>query len=560
MRYAKQFGIPLRSFYELRDRAPEAGYGGAIPLSGYTDIRGLTAKYDRKEETLYLAFTAERSNIALGASPIPADLADAETVPVKPTRRGDIHTAYARTKAIGNRALVAVPDVTEGVEPGSVEEAPGSLADKDESLLVVILPDETEIPGFVYKEPLLTFFRDGKAFYAYVEEQSNATLPAVIGTIDAALSPVTPPQSAPGSTVTDLGNGFVSVSSPMPVPASANFTAKPASPPEVEHLGVTDNGTYAQRFRIGLQGYFDTIAHDIGNGLHTHGGRIPLNGYAVQGKPSVSFDAATEKLVIDFETTRTSEPLRAAPQATGKYHRIEPVPDISTGLSPSDAEYAPGTADVAHHQFALIVSEEKMEGRDLGAFSSAGKRPVLTFTHNGKKHYVYLEVQTRSYENDIYDHEYRIPLEGIEQYQDGHEMWVAGHEPVFVDFEELDPTHISVRLSSNRKKIVVNAGLRRYGDFEFCKREFKDAAICQVKRGSVEARDHGEELEYGLSAWDGAAEFQEIVGIMLSFMPVDEYDKMDDAEIEEWLARNYGAGVYVGSAGNYAVFAAYHED
>ena len=185
---------------------------------------------------------------------------------------------------------------------------------------------------------------------------------------------------------------------------------------------------------------------------------------------------------------------------------------------------------------------------------------MLTFTHDGKKHYVYLEVQTRSYENDIYDHEYRIPLEDIEQYQDGHEMWVAGHEPVFVGFEELDPKHILVRLSSNRKKIVVNAGLRRNGDFEFCKREFKDAAIGQVKRGSVEARDHGEEPEYGLSAWEGAAEFQEIVGIVFFFMPVDEYDKMDDSEVEEWLEHNYGDGVYVGSAGGYAVFAAYHED
>ena len=193
MRYAKQFGIPLRSFYSLRDRAPEAGYGGAIPLTGYTDIRGLTGKYDRKDETIYFAFTAERSNTPLVQAPIPAELSDAELVPVKPTRRGDIHTAYARTEAVGDRALLAVPDVTEGIEPGSAEEAPGSLQDKNESLLVVVLPELAEIPGFVYKEPLLTFYRDGKSFYAYVEEQADATLPAVIGTINSHLTPLTPP-------------------------------------------------------------------------------------------------------------------------------------------------------------------------------------------------------------------------------------------------------------------------------------------------------------------------------------------------------------------------------
>lgn len=195
MRHAKQLSIPLSAYYDLRGKMPDAGYGGAIPLKGYTDIRGLAAKYDRKSETLYLAFTAERSDSPLSPAPIPSEVAEAETIPAQATARGQIHTAHARTKAVGARALIAVPDVTEGVEPGSAEEALGTLPDKNESLLVVILPDEAVIPGFVYEEPLLMFFRDGKPFFAYVEEQSNTTLPAIIGTIDANLAPVTPSDS-----------------------------------------------------------------------------------------------------------------------------------------------------------------------------------------------------------------------------------------------------------------------------------------------------------------------------------------------------------------------------
>lgn len=556
MRYAKQFGIPLRDFYSLRNRAPEANYGGAIPLTGYTDIRGVSAAYDRKFETLFITLTAERSDAELATPAIPAELADVELVPLKPTPRGKVHTAYTRTKAMGSRALCAVPDVSENIEPGSAEKNVGSLPDKNESLLIVISPEMKTPPGFVYQEPLLTFFRDGKAFYAYVEEQSNAALPAVIGTLDGILAPFTPPQFAPGSKVQDLGNGVILVSEPLPAHPSANFKGRPASAPEVKHLGITSDGTYAQRFHIGLEGYFDDVTHDIGHGFHTHGGRIPLYGYAVQGKPVVSFDPATEKLAIDFQTIRTAEPLRPVRQSK----RGEPVPDISEGLASVDAEYAPGTAAIAYHQFALIVSEHKMEGRNLGAFSSSGRNPVRTFTHNGKKHYVYLEVQTCSYENGIYDHEYRIPLEDIEQYKDGHEMWVAGHEPVFVSFEELDPKHISVRLSSNKRKIVVNAGLRRSGDFDFCKREFKDAAIGKVKRGSVEARDHGKEPKYSLGDWEGNAEFHEIIGILFSFMPVTEYESKTQDEINEWLEYLYGDGVFVGTAGGYAVFATFHID
>lgn len=556
MRYAKQFGIPLRDFYSLRNRAPEANYGGAIPLTGYTDIRGLSAAYDRKSETLFLSLTAGRSDAELATPAIPAELADVELVPVKPTPRGKVHTAYTRTKAMGSRALCAVPDVSENIEQGSAEESIGSLPDKNESLLVVVSPEKKTPPGFAYQEPLLTFFRDGKAFYAYVEEQPNTALPAVIGTLDDALAPFTPPQFAPGSKVQDLGNGVVLVSEPLPAHPSASFKAKPASAPEVEHLGITPNGTYSQRFSIGLESYFDSIAHDIGHGYHTHGGRIPLYGYAVQGKPVVSFDQAAEKLTIEFESVRTAEPLRPVPQ----YKHGEPVPDISKGVSPTDAEYAPGTADVAHHEFALIISENRENAEDFTAFSSTGRKPVRIFTHNGKKHYVYLEVQTRSYENDIYNHEYRIPLEDIGKDHAIHEMWVAGHKPVFARFEELDPKHISVRLSSNKRKIVVNAGLRRNGDFDFCKREFKDAAIGQVKRGSVEARDHGKEDEYSLTDWEGDAEFHEIIGILFSFMPLAEYESKTQDEINEWLEYKYGDGVFVGTAGGYAVFATYHED
>lgn len=556
MRYAKQFGIPLQDFYSLRNRAPEANYGGAIPLTGYTDIRGVSAAYDRKSETLFIALTAERSDAELATPAIPAELADVEPVPVKPTPRGKVHTAYTRTKAMGSRALCAVPDVSENIEPGSAEENIGSLPDKNESLIIVVSPEMKTPPGFAYQEPLLTFFRDGKAFYAYVEEQSNTALPTVIGTLDDTLAPFTPPQFAPGSKIQDLGNGVVLVSEPLPARASASFKAKPTSAPEVEHLGITPDGTYSQRFSIGLESYFDSIAHDIGHGFYTHGGRIPLYGYAVQGKPSVSFDSAAEKLTIEFEAVRTAEPLRPVPQ----YNHWEPVPDISEGIAPTDAEYAPGSADIAHHEFALIVSENRDQADDFRAFSSAGRKPVRIFTHNGKKHYVYLEVQTRSYENGIYDHEYRIPLEDIEQHQDGHEMWVAGHKPVFVRYEELDPEHISVRLSSNKRKIVVNAGLRRSGDFEFCKREFKDATIGKVKRGSAEARDHGEEDEYGLTGWEGDAEFHEIIGILFSFMPLTEYESKTQDEINEWLEYLYGDGVFVGTAGQYAVFATYHED
>lgn len=190
MGHAKQFAIPLTGYYVLRETAPDAGYGGAIPLTGYTDIRGLSAKYDRQGETLYIAFSAERSNRPLAEAPVPAELEDEALLPVKPTPRGHIHTAFARTKATGDRALAAVPDVAENIDP--VEEAPGALADKNESLAVVILPEETELPGFEYQEPLLVFFRDGKSFYAYVEEQTDTTLSPVLGSLDSSLAPLVP--------------------------------------------------------------------------------------------------------------------------------------------------------------------------------------------------------------------------------------------------------------------------------------------------------------------------------------------------------------------------------
>lgn len=556
MRYAKQFGIPLSGYY-AHEGNRDVGYGASIPLTGYRDVRGLVGKYDRKNETLYISFTVERSGAPLCPLSIPGLLEEAERVSSKETPRGSVHTAYTRTVPCGDEVLAAVPDVAEGVSPESPEYAPIGDSYQKSYLAVLVFPRELSLPGFEYQEPLFSFYRDGKLFYAYIEAQETATLIPMLGLVGENLKRFSPGKSAALAMAEETVHAFASEEHEEPL---LEKFVSPSSPPEVEHLGVTADGTYAQRFRIGLQGYFDTIAHNIGYGYHTHGGRIPLNGYAVQGKPVVSFDPATEKLVIDFETTRTSEPLRAAPQAQSEYHNVEPVPDISVGLSPSDTEYAPGTAEVAHQQFALLVSEHKMEGRDLGAFSSLGRKPVLTFTHGGKTHYVYLEVQVRSYENGIYDHEYRIPLEDIKQHQDGHEMWVAGHEPVFQGFEEIDPSSISVRLSSNRKKIVVNAGLRRSGDFEFCKREFKDAAIGQVKRGSIEARDHGEEPEYGLSDWEGAADFHEIIGIVFSFMPVAEYDNMSEAEVSAWLERNYGDGVFVGTAGDYAVFAAFHID
>jgi hypothetical protein len=559
-RYGKKLGIPLHAFFGARHKAPESLYGGAIPLTGYTDLRGLTAQYDRKDEVLYVAFTVERTDEPLTLLGIPAEVADADLVPSKPAARGDIYTSRARTVAHGERKMVAVPDIAEGVDPQSAEWQPTATPSKGESLFVVVRDEEKEIPGFAYKEPLLTFYRDGKAFYAYVEERTAQPLEAVLGIIDENLTPVTPSQFAPGSTARDLGNGMVIISEPVPVPASANFKAKSASAPEVEHLGKNADGTFSQRFRVGLQGYFDAIAHDIGNGHRTHGGRIPLNGYAVQGKPVVTFDATAEKLVIDFETVRTAEPLRAVPQFTTKYRRVEPVPDISDGLTATDEEFAPGASDVAHHQFALLVSEYKLEGRDAQAFSSAGKKPVHTFTHGGKKHYVYLDVQVRSYENNAYEHEYRIPLEDIEEHEDGHEMWIAGHTPVFKGFEEIDPASISVRLSSNRKNIVVNAKLRRDGDFEFCKREFPSVSMRQTKRGSLEARDHGEEQPYCFDDWAGEAAYTEIVDIMFIFKKLNDDGSVPDEEKDEDDFSFDTDEVLVGTAGGYAVYAAYHVD
>lgn len=556
MIFSKRIALPLSAYFNARIYDPKAGYGGNIPANGYVNLGNYGAQYDQKTETLFLVFDAERDDKPLAPLDIPEAVAGDERVEHKEPKRGEVRTPYPRTQP-GRDSLnptVAVPDMGEGVTPKEAEFAPGDKPNQGEFFTLVILPDETNVTLFDYKEPLTTFLRDAHRFSVYLEARTAPIGQVIPGTLDAAdhnLTPKTIVQPEPSDAAKAMVAAFEK--------KMGGIHLTPSAAPEVHHLGKTPGGLFAQRFSLGLERLFAEVAAGHGFGHSTYGGRIPLRGYRVDGKPTVSFDANTGKLNIEFKAERTVEPL------TGfKNGSEEPVPDIADGLTAADAEFAPGTAPIAYHELAVYIAQDyAAEGRRYAtAFSAPHRKPVLKFTKDGVEYSVLLEVQTRSYENDLYDHEVRFSFEEIEEYSDGHMLWTSGHKPDFLEYEAIDPATLSVRLSSNRKKIVANVKLRRDGDFDYIKKDIKSQSIAQVKTGSVEARDHGEEPTYGFDGNFGPAEFIEVTDIGFRFHKLNDGEVAPTVkELEEVEVLEEGFdNVYVGTAGGYAVYAHYHED
>lgn len=554
MTFSKRIALPLSAYFNARIYDPKAGYGGNIPANGYVNLGNYGAQYDQKTETLFIVFDAERDDQPLTPLSLPEAVAGAERVEHNDPARGQVRTPYPRTRPLKDSLAptVAVPDMAEGVTPKEAEFAPGTTPSRNEYFTLVVLPDETNVTLFDYKEPLTTFLRDAHRFSVYLEARTAPIGQVIPGTLDAAdhdLMPKTIVQPEPSDAAKAMVAAFEK--------KMGGIHLTPSAAPEVHHLGATGN-LFKQRFSLGLERLFAEVAAGHGFGHSTYGGRIPLRGYRVDGKPTVSFDANTGKLNIEFKAERTVEPL------TGFKNSVEePVPDIADGLTAADAEFAPGTAPIAYHELAVYIAQDYgKDGRCYAtAFSAPHRKPVLKFTENGVEYSVLLEVQTRSYENDLYDHEVRFSFEEIEEYSDGHMLWTSGHKPDFVKYEDIDPSTVSVRLSSNRKKIVANVKLRRDGDFDYIKEDIKSQSISQVKTGSVEARDHGEEPTYGFDGNFGPAEFIEVTDIGFRFHKLKDGEAVPTVkELEESEFLDGWGNVYVGTAGDYAVYAFYHED
>lgn len=555
-RYVKKLDILLSEFFRTWTEDESVRYEGAIPLAGYAHIEGLGVDYDPKREQMSFSFQAQRTDKPLEHLTIPASLADAKTIEPRFVERGQ-HTAIVRTVPEKWSGNAAVPDVTEEVKEGSMEWETTNIPDPGLALIVIITSVEQSFDHLQFKEPLLSFYRDGQRFHLYVEEQS------------------VPATETLGVVWPQGGNPKVT----QPVGQMPEAPKMPKSPGhKVEHLGpVTPKrpggfGGWDVRIHTDISPLYNTMR----NGEETYGGRIPLFGYHIADMDA-TYDEETGRIVFGFQAWRTTDPLRKVPQLTNSFSKemeaaivviqdmhsglpsmvVGNVPDISDGLTEGDAEFAPSdllaaAGDLRPQQLNFIVSKGEFEFEDYSTFKKASQRPILKFVRDGVKYFVYAELQDRTHVNDVYTHEFRIPLNELEDAG----ITLGGHVLPDGPGDTLRPGDtISARISSNKRKLVVTLKLRRYGDFEVVKKHVNSDSIKQVARYSAEAMDHGEEGGYALTlGHDDEAHFIEATGV---FFHLDDYKggKLEDAKHD-----GYDDAVPVCIVGDKVVFASYDVD
>lgn len=555
-RYVKKLGIMLGEFFRAWTENEAARYEGAITLNGYGNLEGLSVDYDPKLEQMFFTFQAQRTDRPLERLSIPAHLADAKVIEPVIAPRGRQHTSMVRTVPEKWTGETAVPDVTESVSEDSVEWETTDLPDQGLSLIVIVTSKEQTFEHLQYKEPLLSFYRDGQRFHLYVEEQTT-------------------PAADTLRVVQEKNTAEVT----QPVGQMPEMPEMPEAPGhKVEHLGRRGTVGYGIALHTDISPLYNTMR----NGTETYGGRIPLNGYWAK-EFDATYDEETGRVIFDFWMYRDSEPLRKVPQFVDTYAKdmqvsvvafglnnpadsssfklpsmiVGSVPDISDGLSEDDEEYAPFVSvngariEPMHQQLDFIVSKGEFEFDDNSTYKKASQRPVLRFVRDGVKYFVYAELQTRSFQNDVYTHEFRIPLDEL----DGAAITLGGHSlPGGVD-DELRSGDISARISSNKRKLVVTLKLRRFGDFDAAKKHVRSDSISQVARGSVEAIDHGEEDSYRLTlGWESESHVIEATGVF--FHTADH----DGGKLEDAVSNEYHGSVPLCIVGDKVVFAFYDVD
>lgn len=507
-RYTKKLTILLSEFFRTWEKDQTVRYEGAIPLTGYSNLEGLGVNYDQKLERMSFEFQVQRTDKPLSRLTIPASLADAEAIPPRANQRGQ-HEALVRTVPEKWSGNTAVPDITENVTEDSIEWETTGTPDPGLSLIVIITSVEQAFDHLQYKEPLLSFFRDGQRFHLYVEEQP---VPAT-----ETLGVVWPEGGGP------------KVAEPVgQMPEAPEMPKSPGH--KVEHLGpippLHPRGFAGWDVRIHTD--ISPLYNTMRDGVEAYGGYIPLFGYHISDF-NASYDEETGRIVFSLEAWRTTDPLRKVPQLVDNFSKemkaavaafpgMAPmvVPDISDGLTEGDAEYAPSdllgvAGTLLPQQLNFIVSKGEFKFDKHSTFKKASQRPILKFVRDGFRYFVYAELQERTHENNEYVHEFRIPLDEL----DGAGITLSGHTlPGGTGDVLRDGENIHTRVSSNKRKLVVKLNLRRHGDFEVIKKHVGSDSIKQVARHSVEAMDHGEEGGYALSlGHDDTAEFIEATGV-----------------------------------------------
>lgn len=555
-RYIKKLDILLSEFFRTWTENETVRYEGAIPLTGYANLEGLGVDYDAKREQMSFNFQVQRTDKPIEHLTIPTSLADAKAIEPRFLPKGQ-HTAMVRTFPEKWSGISAVPDITENVTEGSMEWETTDIPDPGLALIVIITSVEQTFDHLQYKEPLLSFYRDGQRFHLYVEEQS---VPAT-----ETLGVVWPQGDNPKTT--------------EPVGQMPEAPEMPKSPGhKVEHLGpITPKrpggfGGWDVRIHTDISPLYNTMR----NGEETYGGYIPLFGYHMADY-NASYDEETGRIVFGFEAWRTPDPLRKVPQLVDNFSTdmqaaivaiqtqhagipamvVGSVPDISDGLSEGDAEFAPSNhlaaaGNLRPQQLNFIVSKGEFQFEDYSTFKKGSQKPILHFVRDGFKYFVYAELQDRTLTNDVYTHEFRIPLDEL----DDAGITLGGHSLPGGFSDTLVPgENITARISSNRRKLVVTLKLRRHGDFEVIKKHVASDSIKQVSRYSAEAMDHGEEGGYALTlGHDDEAHFIEATGV---FFHLDDYDggKLEDAK-----NTGHDDAVPVCIVGDKVVFASYDVD
>lgn len=555
-RYVKRLEILLSEFFRTWSENETVRYEGAIPLTGYSNLEGLGVDYDRELEKMAFSFQAQRTDKPIEHLTIPASLADAKVIEPRFVGKGQ-HTALVRTVPEKWNGNTAVPDITEDVKEGSMEWETTDIPDPGLALIVIITSVEQAFDHLQYKEPLLSFFRDGQRFHLYVEEQS---VPATD-----TLGVVWPEGDNPKAT--------------EPVGQMPEAPEMPKSPGhKVEHLGpvtpLHPSGFAGWDVRIHTD--ISPLYNTMRNGEETYGGYIPLFGYYISDY-TASYDEETGRIVFSLQAWRTTDPLRKVPQFVDNFSTemqaaivaiqsqhagipamvVGNVPDISDGLAEGDAEFATSdllaaAGNMRPQQLNFIVSKGEFEFEDYSTFKKGSQRPILKFIRDGFQYFVYAELQDRTHANDVYTHEFRIPLDELEDAG----ITLGGHTLPDGPGDTLRPGDtISARISSNKRKLVVTLKLRRYGDFEVVKKHVASDSIKQVARYSAEAMDHGAESGYALTlGHDDEAHFIEATGV---FFHLDDYDggKLEDAKHD-----GYDDAVPVCIVGDKVVFASYDVD